>query len=430
MAAASLGIPARSRRVSAQSISGSIRVGYEGANTTVAPFIEAAADALQQANPDAKIELEPSPGSNYATQVILQLNAGRAPDLFLLLGVTTAELASAGLIAPLDDLVAAWDGWQQYPDILKTTVSYKDSIWTIPYLMDTHFLYYRKDIFGKAGLPAEWTPSSPGDILDAALQIKNSVADVIPYALYAGANGGNGTVVRGFIPLVNAFGGKLKDENGLWIIDSCAIREALDYYERAYRIDQTVPQEVMTSPQPNTAMRSAMADGDLGILYEGCWAYGPWLDDDPNATQADIGYILFPSDGGRPPFAVGGAGNSWFINSKTDSKELAWAFIEQFNARQTQVDINLEDPHIPARNDAADDPAFQETDFLKAMVASRDSLLMTAPDRAFLQLIGVIQNATGLVATGEATPEEAATRYAEELARALGEENVIAQPCS
>jgi hypothetical protein len=55
---------------------------------------------------------------------------------------------------------------------------------------------------------------------------------------------------------------------------------------------------------------------------------------------------------------------------------------------------------------------------------------MTAPDRAFLQLIGVIQNATGLVATGEATPEEAATRYAEELARALGEENVIAQPCS
>jgi hypothetical protein len=55
--------------------------------------------------------------------------------------------------------------------------------------------------------------------------------------------------------------------------------------------------------------------------------------------------------------------------------------------------------------------------------------LLTAPDRSFLQLVGIIQNATGLIATGEATPDEAATRYAEELTRVLGADNVVAQPC-
>lgn len=412
------------------SLSGSITIGYEGAATGVIPYIEATAKAIQDANPDAKITLQPSPGGNYATQIILQLNSGRAPDLFLLVGVALAELGAADLIAPLDDYVSAWDGWAQYPELLKESQSYDDSVWAVPYLMDTHFLYYNKDLIEKAGLPRDWTPATPDEILDAALAIKNADDSVIPYALYAGANGGNGTVTRGFVPLVYANGGQLKDADGKFIIDSCAIRAALDYYYRAYQTDKTVPQEVMTSPQPAGAMRQAMLDGELGILYEGSWVYGGWEDSDPDFTNDKVGFVMFPGTGDVKPFAVGGTGNSWFINNQAKDKDLAWAFIEAFNSVDNQVKINVEDPHIPARKDAAADPAFQATPFLQAMVGSADSLLLTAPDRSFLQLVGIVQNATGLIATGEATPDEAATRYAEELTRVLGEDNVVSQPCS
>lgn len=422
---------ARSPKVRAQDggLSGEITIGYEGAATGVIPYIEATAKAIEEANPDARIVLQPSPGGNYATQVILQLNSGRAPDLFLLVGVAMAELAAADLIAPLDEYTGTWDGWNEYPEALKESLTYYGSVWAIPYLMDTHFLYYNKEILEKAGLPRDWTPANPTEILDAALKIKESDDSVIPYALYAGANGGNGTVSRGFIPLVYSFGGQLRDENGKFIIDSCAIREALDYYYRAYQVDKTVPQEVMTSPQPGSAMRQAMIDGELGILYEGSWAYGGWRDEDEDWTNENIGFVLFPGSGDVAPFAVGGTGNSWFINQQAENKDLAWAFITEFNSVANQVAINLEDPHIPARSDAASDPAFQETPFLSAMVGSADSLLLTAPDRSFLQLVGIVQNATGLIATGEATPEEAATRYAEELTRVLGADNVVAQTC-
>ena len=127
-------------------LSGSITVGYEGSNTTVIPYIEATANQVQDANPDAEIILQPSPGGNYATQVILQLNSGRAPDLFLLLGVAMAELAAADLIAPLESYAADWDGWEQYSQAAKAGVSYEESVWGIPYLVDTHFLYYNRDI--------------------------------------------------------------------------------------------------------------------------------------------------------------------------------------------------------------------------------------------------------------------------------------------
>jgi multiple sugar transport system substrate-binding protein len=427
LTAAMWGLPGRATL--AQSLSGEIRVGYEGSNATAAPVIEATAQALEEANPGVAIELEPSAAGSYATQLVLQLSGGQAPDVFLLSGVALAELATSGLISPLDTYLDAWEGWAEHPDVVRTMITYEGSVWAIPYPIDTHFLYYRKDLFEQAGLPREWQPEHPDDILEAAGAIRDALPDVIPYALYAGANGGNGTVARGFIPLVYAYGGWLTDEAGLWVIDSCPIREALGFYERAYQIEEVVPQDVMTAASPSQAMRDAMGSGELGILYEGCWVYQPWLDEDPEDTVENIGFALFPTADGRPPFAIGGAGNSWYINAASENQDLAWAFIAAFNSVEHQVAMNLADPHIPARTDAAADPAFQETDFLRAMVDSISSLVVASPDPAFRQLITIVQNATGLVATGEASPAESLERYASELTRVLGEDQVVAQPC-
>ena len=276
---------------------------------------------------------------------------------------------------------------------------------------------------------SEWQPDRPEDILEAALVIRNGAEDVIPYALYAGANGGNGTVARGFIPLVYAYGGWLTDENGLWYIDSCPIRQTLQYYERAYQIDQTVPQDVMTGASPHTAMRQALGNGELGILYEGCWTYKPWVTADP-ARSEHIGFAQFPTADERAPFAVGGTGNSWYMNARSESKDLAWEFIAAFSSAENQVAMNVADQHIPPRSDAAADAAFQSDAFLQAMVASADDLLLAEPDPAFRGLITIVQNATGIVATGEASPEESLERYASELIRVLGEENVVRETCA
>ena len=215
---------------------------------------------------------------------------------------------------------------------LRLASGYKGKTWTIPFLMDTHFLYYRKDIFAAAGLPTEWQPADTAEILSFAQVIKSVVPDVIPYALYAGANGGNGTVSRGFVPLLYANGGTLQDENGLWIIDSCEIRAVLDHYSEAYQGLAVVPQDVMTSSSPSSAMRSAMGAGELGILYEGCWAYGPWLEDEPEQTTEQIGLAQFPVNADDSTFAVGGTGNSWFLNASSQQQDAGWAFIEAFKS--------------------------------------------------------------------------------------------------
>ena len=431
--AAAFGAAAAARRWSAPTViraqgpTGKISVGYEDPEGIIEPAMQPVVDALFAANPGAEIELKKSSGG-FPTQLFLALSTGRGPDVFILSGLGIGDLAAAGFLESLDPYLANWDGWNQIPEPIKTAITYQDHVWALPYVVDTHFLYYRKDLFTQAGLDPNWQPTTPDDILAAARQIKANVPDVIPYALYAGANGGNGTAIRGFLPLLYAFGGAMQDAAGLWIIDSCAIRLTLDYYATAYQIDQTVPQQVMTAADPAKELRDAFGRGELGILYEGSWSYDDWIAADP-ANADNIGFVLHPRANGEAPFAVGGIGNCWYINARSQSKELAWELIKAMNTAQVQVALNAADLHIPARADAAADPVFQTTPFNQAMVASISSLVLGAPAPEYRGLIPIVQNATGIVATGETSPEDSVQRYGSELTRVLGDDRVVSQPC-
>jgi multiple sugar transport system substrate-binding protein len=416
--------------IRAQGLSGKITVSFEDTVGILAPAVDQAVKTITGANAGTEIEVKQAPGGNFATQLFLALGTNRGPDVFALNGVAIGELSAAGFLEPLTPRLDAWDGWAQYPDIVRTAITYQNTVWALPYVLDTHFVYYRKDLFQKAGLPSEWQPASPDDILAAARQLKASMPkDDIPYALYAGANGGNSTPIRGFLPLLYAYGGTMTNDSGKWIIDSCPIRNTLNYYATAYQTDKTVPQLVMTDANPTQTMRDALGNGELGIIFDGSWVYGDLEKANAQDTRDNVGYTLHPAANGNPPFTVGGIGNCWYINARSQNKDLAWEFVKAMLTKDVQVALNLADPHIPARSDAAADPAFQADPFLAAMIASASSLIIGSPDPAYRSLIGIVQNATGIVATGEATADEAVQRYADELTKALGADKVVSQPC-
>jgi multiple sugar transport system substrate-binding protein len=415
--------------IRAQGVSGKITVSFEDTNGNLASVVDQAVQGVTSANAGTEIEVKQAPSGNFATQLFLALSTNRGPDVFALTGLGIGELSAAGFLEPLNPRLESWDGWAQYPDVVRTAITYQNTVWALPYVLDTHFLYYRKDLFEKAGLPREWTPQTPDDILAAARQLKANLPDVIPYAIYAGANGGNGTPIRGFLPLLYAYGGAMTDETGKWIIDSCPIRSTLGYYATAYQTDQTVPQQAMTSANPAETMRDALGKGELGILFDGSWVYGELERANVQDTHDNVGYVLHPAANSQPPFTVGGIGTCWYINARSQNKDLAWEFVKAMLTKEVQTSFNLADPHIPARADAAADPAFQASPFLAAMIASVSALRIGPPDPAYRKLIGIVQNATGIVATGEAAPDEAVQRYSEELTNALGAEKVVSQPC-
>lgn len=407
-------------------LSGTIAVSYPDELGMKPPYVQAAADQVTSANPNAKIniDLQKISSGDYYTKLLLALQSGSGPDITHLGGDSIGEMVDAGYLAPLDDYVATWADWKMYPDAVKQGVTYKGKVYGIPYGLDTRFLYYRKDVLAKAGVSGTWQPKNVQDILDTAKQVQAKVPEVIPYVIYAGKAGDSGTASHGFVPTLWAYGGDLQDKSGRWVGDSPALRKAFAYYQQVYREAKLVPSEVLTTPKPWTAMREKLGNGGLAILFEGGWVYGGWAGKDAAGTGQNIGYLLYPTENSGPSFTVGGPGTVWMIASGSKNKDLAWEFIKTWNNKDTVAKLNLEDPHPVARTDSADVPEFKANSFLVDATKSLEKAKFTPVDASWGKVVTAIQAATERAATGEGSVEEIAKRYADDLRRAVGDDKV------
>jgi len=278
-----------------------------------------------------------------------------------------------------------------------------------------------------AGLPEDWSPANVAGILEAATAVKASGGNVIPYALYAGQAGSSGTADHAFIPLVWAYGGDVVDASGKWVGNSPAIVKALTYYQQAFQTDKLVPQEILTTTKPWTAMREKLGNGQLALLFEGGWVYGGWETADKAATDTNIGYLLHPTETGGPSFTIGGPGTCWYINAASKNKDLAFEFLKAFNSTEIVAKLNIEDPHPVARTDSAQLPEFQAQKFLVDSTESLKSARFVSPDPNVAKFQMAVQTATGAVASGDKSPEDAAKSYDEDLKRAIGDDKVVTQ---
>jgi maltose-binding protein MalE len=120
-------------------------------------------------------------------------------------------------------------------------------------------------------------------------------------------------------------------------------------------------------------------------------------------------------------------GTCWFISAASEHKDLAWEFIAAFNNRETAAHLNLEDPHPVARVDAVRVPEYSREQFLVDSTESLRRAYFIPPDPGYPKVIAAMQQATALVATGAAGPDEAASAYAEALAASLGVDRVVIQ---
>ncbi len=402
-----------------------IKVWYPDELGVKPKYVDKAAEDFRKAFPNVNLEVTryKIPSGDFLTKLLLAIDAKEAPDVFHIGGTLMPEFVDAGYIRPLTAYLVKWEDWKHYPKSIKDAVRYKGHYYTIPYGLDVRWLYYRKDIFEKAGLPVDWKPKGWDDILNTALKIKNSVPNVIPYVIYAGVAGAGGTVNHGYVPLLYGVKGVAYDvKSGKYVIETSAVKKVLDFYKKAFIDLKLVPQEVLTLPKPWTTMREKLGAGELAILFEGGWVYGGWVTRyGLENVEKTIGYTLMPSEKGAPYFTVGGLGTCWYISSQSKNPDLAWEFIKRFNTREIVAKINIEDPHPVARLDSAELPEFKGIKYLYdcTQILAQAKFEPMAP--GISKFGNRVQLMTGRVASGEMSPDEALRKFIEEMRMDFGE---------
>lgn len=158
VAALALGLAACGGGGSAGSAStGPTTLTLAGWGLATTPEFKTLADAFNAANPSVKVEVKEYDAANYDTQMIADLSAGKAPDVYVLKNLKNFFTYQDG--KQLLDVSSVASGLGSQVQGL-SSYAVDGKTYAVPYRADSWYLYYNKDLFAAAGVPTpdgSWT---------------------------------------------------------------------------------------------------------------------------------------------------------------------------------------------------------------------------------------------------------------------------------
>ncbi|MEU0804566.1 extracellular solute-binding protein [Streptomyces sp. NPDC005970] len=382
---------------------------------------------FEKANPGKTVKLIPiqAQDNDYATKVQQMMRSPKtAPDLVYEDTFRINSDIKAGYLRPLDDYLAKWQTWDQFVDTAKAAAKAEDGkTYGIPDGTDTRGLWFNKDIFAKAGLPADWQPGSWDEILAAARTIKEKVPGVTPLNVYTGKAPGETSVMQSFEMLLYGTGeNPLYDPKAKkWVTGGQGFKDTLSFIKTVY--SEKLGPDVSDALDPNvgtTVYSEWLPEGKLAIDLDGSWLGQNWLKTGgkpwPEWSKT-LGQAPMPTQNGQAPGKVSMSGGwTWAITAKGKNPELAWKFVEQLQTKKNATEWCVTGAQIAVRDDVAKDQRYLSSmpgiDFFTGLVKYthyRPALPV------YPQVSTAIGEAMESVTTGDASPDKSAKSYDDQL---------------
>ncbi|MFJ6075665.1 extracellular solute-binding protein [Streptomyces sp. NPDC093065] len=388
---------------------------------------------FEKANPGKKVELVPikAPDSEYYTKLQQMLRSPKtAPDLVYEDTFLINSDITSGYLKPLDDYLADWKDWGRFIDTAKAAAQGEDGkTYGVPDGTDTRGLWFSKDVFAKAGLPADWQPKTWDEVLDAARTIKEKVPGVTPLNVYTGKPAGEMATMQGFEMLLYGTGDggadPLYDKGGKkWITAGQGFKDSLGFVETVYK--EKLGPEVSDALDPNFSTKirgELLPQGKLGIALDGSWLPQDWLEGSGHEWpewSKELGLAAMPTQNGQAPGRVSMSGGwTWSIPAKAGNPDLAFEFIKTMQTKANAQKWYIANSGIAVREDVAKDPGYVAAQpgikFFTDLVA--DTHYRPAYP-AYPKVSVAVQEAMEGVTTGDKSVEEAARGYDEALKEA------------
>ncbi|MER5938954.1 extracellular solute-binding protein [Streptomyces sp. NPDC001928] len=392
---------------------------------------------FEKANPGKKVEFVPikAPDSEYYTKLQQMLRSPKtAPDLVYEDTFLINSDITSGYLKPLDPYLAKWQDWNQFIDTAQAAAKGEDGkTYGVPDGTDTRGLWFSKDVFEKAGLPADWQPKTWDDVLDAARTIKDKVPGAIPLNVYTGKPVGEAATMQTFEMLLYGTNDGTADplydkSTKKWIAGSQGFKDSLSFVETVYK--EKLGPDVSDALDPNVGTRVRgewLPQGKLGIALDGSWLPQDWLPGSGHEWPEwsdELGLAAMPTQNGQAPGKVSMSGGwTWSIPAKAGNPDLAFEFIKAMQTKANAQKWYVANSGIAVREDVADDPAYIDAQpgikFFTDLVASTH---YRPAFPAYPKVSTAVQEAMEGVTTGDMSVDDAAKGYDEELKSATDDQ--------
>ena len=281
---------------------------------------------FEQQNPDIKVNLTLIPYPQYRDKLLVSIEGGEAPDLFLVDQIWNSEFAAADAIIPVDEYIAEYNiaSEEYYPGAWASTV-WNGNTWGIPSDLDVwSFTYYNREMFEAAGLDPDNPPIfSMQDFISTCEKLTN--ADKGQWALALPGGKGEGTIVV-IDKFIYSNGGAIISEDGSKAtMNSPEVIDALTHYKA---LEQYAP----------VGVAAAVREDNLELFRNQKVAMF-WF---PQLGQDSMGDLTFdwdiaisPAPEGNTPIGTLGGWNM-VISKESSQQDAAFKFI----AFMTSEEIN------------------------------------------------------------------------------------------
>jgi multiple sugar transport system substrate-binding protein len=417
-----------------------IKVAYQqwGTGQVMKNYLASMKQEYEAANPGSTVELVPIVASenDYYTKLQLMMRSpNTAPDIvhedtFLI----NSDIA-AGYLKPLDDYLNNWSDWSQFEETAKGAAKALDGkMYGVPDGTDTRGLWYNKQIFAKAGLPADWQPKSWDEVLQAARAIKQKVPGVIPLNVYSGKPMGEASAMQGFEMLLYGTKDTLYNYNQQkWVVGSQGFKDSLNFIKAIF--DEGLAPTPKQSLDPNWGDKLGtdwVPNGKLAIALDGSWKYNTWMKTGakpwPQWSEV-LGMAAMPTQDGSGKGKVSLSGGwTWAIPAKSKNADAAWKFIESMQSQKNATRYATEEGQIAVRKDVAADATYKNSS--KSTQFFTDLVSVTVYRPAFAEYPKVsneIITAMEAVMTGQSSPDDAAKNYDEAVESIVGKDKTTTQ---
>jgi multiple sugar transport system substrate-binding protein len=284
-------------------------------------------------NPDILVKYEPITG-DYKQALLTAIASGTEPDVFYMDIFWWQELASNGVLMPLDDLMASSGTTKaDFIPSLIDAFTFDGAVYGIPKDFNTLGLFYNTAMFDAAGLDyptADWT----WDDLQSAAEALSDPANNV-YGLGVPADAGR------FPVFAFQNGGEIMSADFTeTMLDSSATVEAAQFYTdfRKNKIG-AIPADLGEGWQG-----TLFGKQQLGMVYEGGWLI-PYLREQFPTTQYGVAL---------PPEGPGGEGNliftvAWGVSNNSQNPQAAWRVIDFLTNESSQKTVLESGFALPSR---------------------------------------------------------------------------------
>lgn len=285
-------------------------------------YVKAAAD-FKTLYPNVTVNIQTTPYDQYHDKLMTALKGGTGPDIMGLDQIWVPEFASAGVLLPLDDLVAKSTAVNQnafYPSAWDTTL-WKGKQYAVPLGVDVwSMLVWNPDLFKAAGLDPNTPPKTWDELLQYAQKLTGN--GVFGIALPAATS----EVLSIFMDMFTySNGGRILNADGSVAVNSPQAAQALDFL--FHKLIKYAPNGAANLDQGGA--EALFTSGKVAMMFDGNWAQQT-LD-----SQAKFDWqgatVPVPAAGDTFHGATGG----WdlAVNAKSPNADMAFKFIEYLTTR-------------------------------------------------------------------------------------------------